>query len=283
MIRQSNPYNDILSGSWSVFRVDNCQVPSPTVAIRDDLRLHGGSIIASEDGNAFSLELPHASADAFCGLAILKSLDVVKKRRNLLREGDKSGTCRGFCYRHAWISNRPNQYQSFTRKFLGSLVHSFEAKLDGRLGFVIALDDIGKAIESSVWGNSFSIVTVSTSELRVVADISSAKWGAVLYDWYKRGQRTLKVLEKGRCVEPDPKVLGSLLLSSIGRIDEYSFSPSISPASLTMFATPQHFGCANLHTWRYRDVHGISLCASPGHWALIEWKSLVRAWREVLL
>jgi len=270
MFRARNPTNSLLAGSLCVFDVQTPHSNDLAKRVAGSGLLPPGADIDSSHGN-FRLSIPHQITDAFGGLFLLGQLGVSAN------PGQHSGTTNsqysGFSCFHAWTSSRPrNSTRSFTQTFLYDFLQRFQA-LDS-ISIAVAMDDLSDLKQDNVIGNSLVVVDTTRVSLTELCELDRNAWLNALRS---RARRTTAILERRHTArKPSP-----VLISSIGPLDRYPWTPKLDPSSLVMYPTPKDASSANLVMWSNRGRGGLTLIASPGHPLVYHWGDLQRLWSEL--
>ncbi len=277
MFRRTNPSNFLLRGSECFFNVEGLRSkPELSSEYLTEVSANGGTITTSCDQfsfNSLSLRIPHEKTDAFGGLFILAQLKkILVGVANIY--GERSGTIGKFRYKHAWTTSLLiRSTQTITQKFYSNILDGGLIDDEETLGICVSMDDLANLDKTTLWGNSLVIVTYRASELKSLCTLSKAEWRSSLN---QRATRTTNILQRKR-----PKALESrLLFSSLGMLEKYSWVPPLSPAHLAMMPTPISSRTANLVTWSYLGVHGLTLICDPEHQCLLGWEKLKLAWEK---
>lgn len=279
MIRTTNPFNQILASSHGVYRF---AVPTAFSGPRDTdlLVLLGARIECLHEGErarVLSVEIPHGNADAFGALLAL-SRYVGDRALSTLEPGHHAGTWRHLRYENftAPRSAAVGATSTFTQRFLNEIVSDFPKLTGENLAVVVAVDNLSELTAESCRGNSLSIVTMSGARWKQWASLPKEQWRENLT------ARAIRTLEWVKRKPSSAKEMAPLLVTSLGKLDRFSWASQFDPSRFLMFPTPLLEHSANIVLWSLGGNQVMGVVASPSHWIHQSLDTLRAVWRRSL-
>jgi hypothetical protein len=278
MLRAENPFNDKLT-RCTTFAV------LPTGRERFDWQhrllsqfLNFNGVLEEKESAKTLLKINHSHLD---GLGTLFFLHKIMRNSGGITETSTrprlaaGGMIDGYEYRQVTSSiEAASSEQTFTQKFIASLLRAEVGLLEEDIGFVINVADPSTIGEQNLWGNGIIIDMFKGADLKKASSLSKNKWRRLLN---MRAAKTLAMIAQFPNTASD---IDSLVISSIGDLTKLPWASDLNPSNFQIFSTPMCHEVANLILWSRNGVQCLAACASPDHWIFDRWENVVRAWRE---
>lgn len=276
MLRQSNPYNGILSDSVIFVDLLSSDAPDRREEISDlSFTENGGTIRTHMTGPTVNsiFSISHSKVDGY-GLLVLLSKEfkglsfsgTVRKRENRIV---------GYKYIQLVcpITSKQASKNTFTQQFSGALVECFDLLKKENIGMVVNLGT--EDVFSHPWGNGIVITTLRADRLFELSKTPKEIWRK---DLTNLAHQTLKILQKRPGVA---SAISPVVISSLGHIGKRDASNSITAQNAIIAATPIFKSSMNLFLYCDDDFQSLVLCGEESHWMFSELTSIDSLWRNL--
>ncbi len=286
-IRHENPYNKLLVGSYSCAIINKKYINisfkefSENNLISTSCKNKDGILIDNEKEIVFSI--PHNNLDgpgmAYILSRVFYNSDTYQNATSQMVY--QKGIIDEATYYFTSIKKKPKQSdkQTFTQLFIEKLLNQQKHIKNQSVGLAVAIENPSSLSEKNLFGNSLITLKFQSEELlKLSTHLNKSDWRKLLS---KKANITYKMMK--RRINPDKEnPFDSIIISSLGNLDSFSWYNNIGQLPVALVSTPVFQNFAHIVIWSSGGRQCLSFAYKGDHWIKDDHNFIIDVWKRCL-